>query len=202
MCRVRKAASTWEASLLMGLRVSAGKNLLTNMSLDTRRSKWRSPREIDGGCRGRRAATTDQGAVVVNGTRAVGGGGGGSGETRRCGRSLVLWRSKGCGVAPLRCSGGGESHGGSRSRGARRGAGGKWLSGACPDVEGKRLTVAFSRHHLRGGRAPLGLEVAEAAPEVGVFAVEGGRTRLQRLRDEGMFFLGHREGAGVRCRTC
>ena len=62
--------------------------------------------------------------------------------------------------------------------------------------------VAFSCRHLRGGRGPLGLEVAEAAPEVGVFAVEGGRPRLQRVHDEGMFFLDHREGAGVRCRTC
>ena len=114
----------------------------------------------------------------------------------------MLWRSRGCGVAPLRCSGGGESHGGSRSRGERRGAGRKWLSGAYPDVGGERLVVAFSRVHLRGGRAPLGLEVAEAAPEVGVFAVEGGRPRLQWLHDEGMFFLGHREGAGVRCRKC
>ena len=69
MLRVRKAASTWEASSLMGLRVSAGKNLLTNISLDTRRSKSRSSRGVGGGCRGRRAATTDQGAV---------GGGGGS----------------------------------------------------------------------------------------------------------------------------
>ena len=137
----------------------------------------------------------------MNGTRAVGGGGG-SGETRGCGRSLVLWRRRGCGVAPLRCSGGGKRHEGSRSRGARRGAGGKWLSGACPDVGGKLLVMAFSRRHLRGGRAPLGLEVAEAAPEVGVFAVVGGRPRLQRLHDECMFFLGHREGTGVRCRTC
>ena len=107
-------------------------------------------------------------------------GGGGGGKTRGCGRSLVLWRRRGCGVAPLRCSGGGESHRGSRSRGARRGAGGRWLSGAWPYVGGERLVLAFSRRHLRGGRAPLGLEVAEATPEVGVGAVEG----------------------GVRCRTC
>ena len=31
MLRVRKAASTWEASSLMGLRVSAGKNLLRTL---------------------------------------------------------------------------------------------------------------------------------------------------------------------------
>ena len=129
-------------------------------------------------------------------------GGGGSGETRGGGRSLVLWRCRGCGVAPLWCSRGGESHGGSRGRGARRGASGKSLSGACSNVRGGRLVAAFSRHHLHGVRAPLGLEVAEAAPEVGVFAVEGGRPRLQRLHGEGMFFLGHREGAGVRCLTC
>ena len=37
----------------------------------------RSSRGVGGGCRGRRAATVDHGAAVVNGTRAAGGGGGG-----------------------------------------------------------------------------------------------------------------------------
>ena len=114
----------------------------------------------------------------------------------------MRWRCRGCGVTPLRCSGSGKSHGGGRGPGARRGAGGKWLSGACPDVRGERLVAAFSRRHNRGVRAPLGLEVAEATPEVGVFAVEGGRPRLQWLHGEGMFFLGHRECTGVRFLTC
>ena len=62
--------------------------------------------------------------------------------------------------------------------------------------------VAFSRCHFRGCRAPLGLKVAEAAREVSVDSVEGGCSRLERLHDGGVLFFGHREGAGVRCRTC
>ena len=62
--------------------------------------------------------------------------------------------------------------------------------------------MACGGRHLRGGGALLGLDVAEAAPEVGLGGVEGGRARLQRLHDAGVLFLGQREGAGVRCRTC
>ena len=54
--------------------------------------------------------------------------------------------------------------------------------------------VAFIRCHFRGCRAPLGLEVVEAAREVGVDSVEGGCPRLERLHDGGMFFFGHRKG--------
>ena len=43
--------------------------------------------------------------------------------------------------------------------------------------------LAFSRRHIRGGGAPLSLDVAEAAPEVSVGGVEGGRSCLQRLHD-------------------
>ena len=62
--------------------------------------------------------------------------------------------------------------------------------------------LAFDSPHLRGGGALLDLDVAEAAPEVGVDGVEGGRPRLQRLHDAGVLFIGQGEGAGVRCRAC
>ena len=61
----------------MGLRDSGGKKLLMCISLEIRRSKYRSSRGVGGGCRGRRAATVNHWAAVVNGTRAAGGGGGG-----------------------------------------------------------------------------------------------------------------------------
>ena len=61
----------------MGLRDSGGKKLLMCISLEIRRSKYLSSRGVGGGCRGRRAATVDHWAAVVNGTRAAGGGGGG-----------------------------------------------------------------------------------------------------------------------------
>ena len=62
--------------------------------------------------------------------------------------------------------------------------------------------LAIGSRHLRGGGALLGLDVTEAAPEVGVDGVEGGRPRLQRLHDAGVLFIGQGEGAGVRCHTC
>ena len=62
--------------------------------------------------------------------------------------------------------------------------------------------LAFGSRHFRGGGALLALNVAEAAPEVGVDGVEGGHPRLQRLHDAGVLFIGQREGAGVRRRTC
>ena len=70
-------ASIWEARALIVLRESAGEKLFICMSLEMRRSKKRSSRGVGGGCRGRRAATVDHGAAVVNGTREAGGGGGG-----------------------------------------------------------------------------------------------------------------------------
>ena len=76
ICRSLRVASTWEARALMGLRVSGGKKPLICISLETRRSKYRSSRGDGGGCRGRRAATVDHWGAVVNGTRAAGGSGG------------------------------------------------------------------------------------------------------------------------------
>ena len=62
------------------------------------------------------------------------------------------WCCRGAGAAVWRHCGavGGEGHGGGRSRGVRRGAGGRGLSGACPDVGGDRFMVAFSRCHFCG----------------------------------------------------
>ena len=62
--------------------------------------------------------------------------------------------------------------------------------------------LAFGSRRLRGGGALLGLDVAEAAPEVAVDGVEGGRLRLQWLYYAGVLFIGQGEGAGVRRRTC
>ena len=97
MCRVSRVVSTWEARALMGLRNSGGKKLLMCISLETRRSKYRSSRGGGGGCRGRRAATVDHWAAVVNGTRAAGGGGGG----------IVLPAARGAGgaVEPVEAAG-------------------------------------------------------------------------------------------------
>ena len=81
----------------MGLRISGGGKLLMCMSLETQRSKYRSSRGDGGGCRGRRAATVDHWAAVVNGTRAAGGGGGG----------IVLPAARGAGgaVEPVEAAG-------------------------------------------------------------------------------------------------
>ena len=57
--------------------------------------------------------------------------------------------------------------------------------------------LALDSRHLRGGGALLGLDVAEATPEVGVDRVEGGCPRLQRLHDAGVLFIGQGEGAAA-----
>ena len=59
--------------------------------------------------------------------------------------------------------------------------------------------VSFGGGHFRGGRELLRHVVTKATREIGVFASERGRSRLQRLENMGVFLLSHGKGAGVRC---
>ena len=61
--------------------------------------------------------------------------------------------------------------------------------------------VSFGGGHVRGSRALLRHVEAKATREIGVFASERGRSRLQRLENIGVFLLSHGESAGIRCGT-
>ena len=61
--------------------------------------------------------------------------------------------------------------------------------------------VSFGGGHVRGSRALLRHVEAKATREIGVFASERGRSRLQRLENIGVFLLSQGESAGIRCGT-
>ena len=61
--------------------------------------------------------------------------------------------------------------------------------------------VSSGGGHVRGSRALLRHVEAKATREIGVFASERGRSRLQRLENIGVFLLSHGESAGIRCGT-
>ena len=146
----------------------------------------------------------------MNDARAAGGGGGGIVLPTAVGAVKPVdvagaWCCRGAGAVVGRCC---DAVGarkvteaaGAAGRVAVRAGGG--LARAFTYVGGERPVVAFGRRYLRGGRAPLGVAVAEVVPEVGVSGVERGHSHLQRSHHERMLFFGHGGDAGVRCRTC